>query len=396
MNKRLESYIKNELPKEKDDYEKILMLYSLGLLSAEEIYQYTKIGPIDKIKVVIYNIEKEGKYTDFLLEDIIRIYNSGVIDVNEIAEITGEKIGTVISKIQKAVILGRVVIKTVPTGNYAKVVELAKQNKNDEQILEETGLPYSLVSRYLNRAVEEGHIEERSNEICGKLKKIVDLTLEGKDEEFIIKSMQISKTTYQRYYKIAVDKKLIPKKRPKREKEEKTIEDKIFYYFSQYTYTIDVARKLKIDPYQLYEIIENFSDDKKEVLFNIRLNSNPLYPQAKRQADVKECDLESALDEMVINADYNRLFSIARLYYILGKYPKALATFYQILNVRKNESGIKDTVILEKRKIKVDMIRKDFLENQYSTMYLCKKYDFDKEVIESIINSREKNRDFEL
>ena len=46
--------------------------------------------------------------------------------------------------------------------------------------------------------------------------------------------------------------------------------------------------------------------------------------------------------------------------------------------------------------MKVDMIRRDYLENQTSTSMLCKIYEFDKEIIESITNVREKNIDYEL
>ena len=396
MNKKLESYIKNELPKESDDYKKILMLYSLGLTSAEEIYEYTKIEPIDTIKRTIYKIEKEGNYTDLVLEEIIDLYNNGVIDIQEIVDITGEKRRIVIDCLQRAVISGRIVAKSVPTENYARVIELAKQNKNDEQIQQETGLTYNIVAKYLNKAVKEGHIDRRNNDVCGKLKQIVDLTIQGKDEDFITKYLNISQSTYHKYYKMAINRGLIPKKNLKKQKEEKSIEDKIFDCFKTLTYTIEVARKLRLEPHAVFEIIENLSDDKKKELLNIRLSSNPLYSQVKKQAEVKKCDLEDVLDEMSLDTDYNRLFLVSRLYYVLGNYQKALKMSYRILNIKKNEHGIKDTILLERRKMKVDMIRRDYLENQTSTSMLCKIYEFDKEIIESITNVREKNIDYEL
>ena len=396
MNKRLENYIKNELPKEKDNYKKILMLYSLGVFSGEEIQKYTGIESINEILNAIYKIEKNGEYTDLILEDIIDLYNSGIININEIAEKTGDNIDIVARNIQRAVVLGRIVIKTVPTGNYAKIIELAKQNKNDEQIQEETGLPYTIVSRYLNKATEEGHIEKRNDEICGRLRQITDLILEGKDENYIIKKLIISPTTYYRYYKMALERRLIPKKENKKSKEKISLEEKIFDSFQTYTYTIEVARKLHKEPYIIFDTMENLEDGEKERLLNIRLAKNPLYTVVKKQADIKECKLEDILDEMLPDADYKKLFLIARLYYLLNSYQKSLETFCRILNTKKNDHSVKELVLLERRKMKIDMLRRDFLDKKYTEAQLCTTYGFDKSVIESVIKSREKREDLEL
>lgn len=282
---------------------------------------------------------------------IIRLYNSGITDIKELAKQVELSEGTLKNYILKAKKEGRIEAQG-QVSTYEKVINLYKSGIiNNKDIAKKLAISSETVRKYLIEAEKEEEIEKP-------------------------KRKQSKRDTAK---KINLVKKLLIDKCP-----------------------MDIAKELRIEPYKVYDIIDSMSEDEKSSIIHKGLKNREYIYDRISELKLEGLGLRDALIEIEsTERQVTNLFELADVYYILGARNACQRVINRIADNTKN-SSTKDLAINKREKYKKEFLALDIRKSrrkdknsdgtQISYESLCKKYNVRSNFVEQVLGSEDRDK----
>ena len=299
-------------------------------------------------------------------EQVVEMWNSG-IDKKEIAEKLGITTRSVDGRLYRARKTGQEVRKQEgKTGKKEQVVEMWNSGINKKEIAEKLGLRIDTVIVYLCQARKSGQ-ELRKNPVNRARKPRQTLTKVSKEKKTEQEKSSLNTPKIEKARGQGID-----------------IKSKIMAMLCT-NLPIDVAEKLKIKPFVVYDIVDSLSEDeKKEILKKFVRSKKEVFSYVRNK---KEKGISTLTALKTLNTEKgNKLYrELSEIYLIMGLQNQAEGVLNSII---ANDSGanvyIRDQVTMQLHKIKTEILTQNIRTDYYrkrnmdntriSYEDLCKKY----------------------
>lgn len=305
-------------------YYEIVKLYNDGITDYEELSKKLNIS-INTVKSYLTKARKEGaiekkrkKIENTEYEQLIKIYKSGITDYDEISHKLYIPKGTVITYISRAKKEGKIEKTNEKKRNskYERIIELYKSGITDyEEIAQKTNSTYRTVMSYLSKAKKEGRIEKnRKARTNTKYEQVVEIYKKGTTDYIEIgEKLNISINTARSYLTRIRNEEAL-----KNKQEEK-------------------ANKAK--------------KEERETIIK-KLKQIPLYEEIILNAKNKKITPNEELNQMIMKL-YNPLkrIQLAQICFLLNNIKVTQVILNGIISSTSIDANIRKTAIEEKNKI---------------------------------------------
>ena len=303
-------------------------------------------------------------------EQVVEMWNSG-INKKEIAEKLGLRIDTVIVYLCQARKSGQELRKnpvkrTRKAGKQEQVVEMWNSGINQKEIAEKLGITIGTINTYLCQARKTGQ-ELRKNTVNRARKPRQTLTKVSKEKKTKQENSSLNTPKIEKARGQGID-----------------IKSKIMAMLCT-NLPIDVAEKLKIKPFVVYDIVDSLSEDeKKEILKKFVRSKKEVFSYVRNKKE-KGISTLTALKTLNIEKGNKLYRELSEIYLIMGLQNQAEGILNSII---ANDSGanvyIRDKVTMQLHKIKTEILTQNIRTDYYrkrnmdntriSYEDLCKKY----------------------
>ena len=383
-----------------------------------------KLGiTINAVNKHLYKARKTGQEVR-KQDQVIEMWNSG-IDKKEIAEKLGITINGVNCHLYKATKAGQGLRKNpVKRGRKIEkqdqVVEMWNSGINKKEIAEKLEITINTVSTYLYQARKAGQ-ELRKNPVkrgrkIEKQDQVVEMWNSGIDKKEIAEKLGITiNAVYYHLYRARKTGQEVRKQEIKTGKQEQTvkkvskekktkqensslntpkiekakgqgidIKSKIMAMLCT-NLPIDVAEKLKIKPFVVYDIVDSLSEEeKKEILKKFVRSKKEVFSYVRNKKE-KGISILAALKALKIEKGNKLYRELSEIYLIMGLQNQAEGVLNSII---ANDSGanvyIRDQVTMQLHKIKTEILAQNIRTDYYKKRNidntrisygdLCKRY----------------------
>ena len=339
---------------------------------------YTQIN-YDKAREIGYVID------DTLLQ-IVNLSNEGKKrgELRGILKMKGDDIN---QKMRNAIFLGVVEIKDAPDGSIKEVIDRAKRGENIDEISANTNMPKASVSKFLTYAIKKGLLSSDEIKMETKMKIFLSYFYSGiKDNAEIAKKSGLSIYTILRLHAKAQDLGLIETKKT----EEEVINQKIGRIITSFPYAVQVANRIGIEPYVVYDYLESLSDEKKEGVIRGLIRDNKLFNLVKRKVEEENITALDAMEDLARTLNGSKLILLSRLFHHLEYTDRSLELLEKVKNSKEESYAIRKKAETERKMILLDVIRKEFMTKKASRESLAEKYNIKDKYLSKILGESRK------